>query len=421
MDRLAPHRPGIAFVGLLALVATSSCDQPETSGGVSRGGQGGRASMAGATAASEGGLLSVAGTAAIGAGGSQVGGAIGASGGGQFGAVGGGTLSASGGSGVAYGGTTGLGATGGIAAGGSAIAVGGGSQGGSNLGGSAQGGNAGGSTVAMGGNVATGGNVSKGGTAGSNASGAPSTAGMSAGGASGEVCLASRGNYCGCMPKFVGTQVVDGAGDEFSALAPMTFALSTATYVNPGRSSALPERVTLRAGWSDVALHAHVHVEDPAIIVDPSSTLWNGDNVQLFVAPTDNLTGTYTGTEDGGALHVLISAPDSADLSHATVIYQNGVSTNSPFVTGLFAGRRVTGGYEIEAQLQWLPIANPRRSGAGIGFDLLVGAASSSSQGLALEGGLANNPVTASSPACSLGGRVQPGCDDRTWCRPLLE
>ena len=302
------------------------------------------------------------------------------------------------------------GGAGGGAAGGNAPAAGGNATGGVviAIGGSASGG------------AAAGGSVTTGGTSASVGGAAP-IGGSSASGGGGAACIANSGNYCACMPKFVGTQVVDGAGDEFSALAPMTFTLSTAPYINPSRAASLPERVTLRAGWSDVALHVHVHVDDPSINPDSSATLWNGDNVQLFVAPTDILTGTYTGTEDGGAIHVLISAPSATDVSRATVIYQNGVSTNTPFVTGVFAGHRVTGGYEIEAQLQWLPVANPRHSGARIGFDLVVGAASDPSQGLALEGGLANLAVSAASPACDLGGRVQPGCDDRTWCTPVLE
>ncbi len=360
MERHAPHRPGMVFVGLLVLVATSSCDKSNT--GVSGG------SFAGATAAG-----------AAGADGGAVGGNQ----------NGGGTTGAAGGN------ATG---TGGNASGGGAIVMGGSASGG----------------------AADGGSVTQGGTSASNVGGTAPTGGSGTSGG-GAACVANSGNYCACMPKFVGVQVVDGAGDEFSALAPMTFALNAAPYINPSRAGSLPEKVTLRAGWSDVALHVHVHVDDPSINPDSSSTLWNGDNVQLFVAPTDNLTGTYTGTEDGGAIHVLISAPSAADLSHAIVIYQNGVSTTTPFVTGLFPGHRVTGGYEIEAQLQWLLVANPRYSGARIGFDLVVGAASDPTQGLALEGGLASFPVSAASPACELGGRIQPGCDDRTWCTPVLE
>lgn len=401
MDCYAPRRSGLAIIALLVSVAITSCGQSESSRGATNGGQGGQ--------------LSFAGTSAAGAGGSRLGGQAGSD------AVGG-ELSG--------GGMTGPHSEGGRATGGSPIALGGGAGDGSSA--------TGGGTVALGGgagdaNSATGGGVTahaggavdgsatQGGTAGNNAAGAAPTGGNMTGAAGGEGCVATLGDYCRCMPRFVGAQVIDGAGNEFAALAPLTFALSAAPYLNPGRSSSLPEMVTLRAGWSDIALHVHVHVDDPSIVPDPSESLWNGDNVQLFVAPTDNLTGTYTGTEDGGAIHVLISAPDVADVSHAITIYQNGVSTNTPFITGLFASRRVTGGYEIEAQLHWLLVANPRQSGARIGFDLLVGAASDPSQGLALEGGLANNPVSASSPACDLGGRVQPGCDDRTWCRPVLE
>lgn len=274
----------------------------------------------------------------------------------------------------------------------------------------------------------------QGGSAGSNLASAPmggydagagsSSLGVGAqagNGAVSRVCAANSGNYCVCMPTFVGAQVVDGLGDEFANLAPMAFTLSAAPYVNPSRATALPETVTLRAGWSEIGLHVHIHVDDLSIVPDSSTSLWNGDNVQLFVAPTAELTGTYTGTQDGGAIHVLISAPDAADVSHAVVIYQNGPATNAPFVTGLYATRRVAGGYDVEAQLQWLAVAKPRQSGAAMGFDLLVGAASDSTSGLALEGGLANYPVSGPSPACDLGGRVQPGCDDRTWCRPTLQ
>lgn len=275
-----------------------------------------------------------------------------------------------------------------------------------------------GGNASVGGNAVLGGNAA---TAGSAATGGASAWLGSAGSPGSQACSRGVGDYCACMPRFLGAQVVDGVGDEFAPFSPMTFALSAAAYVDPRHSSALPETVTLRAGWSETGLHVHVHVEDPAIVPDTSASLWNGDNVQLFAAPTGNLTGTYTGTEDGGAIHVLISAPDLADSSRAIVIYQNGVATNTPFVTGLHATRRVPGGYEVEAQLKWLPVADPVSGGGRIGFDMLVGAASDPSQGLALEGGLANNPVPGSSPACELGGRIQPGCDDRTWCTPLVQ
>lgn len=368
MDRCVPRCPEVALLGILFSLAASSCGDAGTSGGVSKGGQGGLGSFAGSSAIAEGG--------------SRASEPLGGSGQVQAGTNG--NIGDGGGDSVPVGGAM---ATGGSVQGGSAAA----------------------------------GNVTNGGTAGNNLAGAAPTGGKSTGGVSGAAGVASLGDYCARMPRFIGTQVVDGAGDEFSTLAPMTFDLSTARYVNPSRASVLPEKVTLRAGWSGVALHVHVLVEDPSIVPDLNASLWNGDNVQLFVAPTANLTGTYTGTEDGGAIHVVISAPDAANLSRAIVIYQNGVSTNTPFVTGLFASHRVSSGYEIEAQLQWLPVANPLQSGAGMGFDVLIGAASAASQGLALEGGLANNLVAGPSPACDLGGRVQPGCDDRTWCRPILE
>jgi hypothetical protein len=143
--------------------------------------------------------------------------------------------------------------------------------------------------------------------------------------------------------------------------------------------------------------------------------------VQFFAAGAGVLTGAYTGTEDGSALHVLVAAPSAADTTKAVVIVQNGVSVTTPFAQGTYAGRRVASGYEIELQLPWASNAEARKSGARIGFDLVVGSATLTSGGLVLEGGLANKTVTASSVACALGGRVHPGCDDRTWCTPTLE
>ena len=233
-------------------------------------------------------------------------------------------------------------------------------------------------------------------------------------------CSALTADYCSCLPAFTGSQVVDGAGNEFSEIAGMTFALSSAPYTHALQASAVDEVVTVRAGWSDQALLLHVHVEDPSVYPDPASTLWNGDNVQVFAAGTDGLTGTYTGTEDGGAIHVLVAAPDTAGTTRSVAIYQNGTASTVPFTNGTYAARRLTDGYEVELRLLWASNAKARVSGARFGFDLVVGSATLTSGGLVLEGGLANNPVPSSSP-CSLGGRVQPGCDDRTWCTPVLE
>jgi len=252
---------------------------------------------------------------------------------------------------------------------------------------------------------------------GGNASGGTSSGG---GTTSSNSCSALAADYCSCLPAFSGTQVVDGAGDEFAQIPAMTFALSSAPYTHVLKSLPVDEVISVRAGWSDLALHLHVHIEDPSIAPDTASTLWNGDNVQFFAAGTDVLTGAYTGTEDGGALHVLVSAPTTSSATQSVVIFQNGVSTTAPFTNGAYAGRRVTDGYEIELQLLWSNKAEARKSGARIGFDLVVGSATLTSGGLVLEGGLANNPVT-SSVACTLGGRVHPGCDDRTWCTPMLQ
>jgi cellulose/xylan binding protein with CBM9 domain len=207
----------------------------------------------------------------------------------------------------------------------------------------------------------------------------------------------------------------------------MTFAVKDMPWVSD--PSVNSEAVaTVRAGWSDTAFHAHVHVFDPVVSIARGPTeLWEGDNVQFFLAGTRDLTGFYGDGVDGGAIHVSLSPP-SATAARGR---GNSISEKNGFLellldAGDFAAQRVTDGYEIEVQLPWAANAAPRSSGGGIGFNLIVGDTNDESAfpiGYT-EGALANNPTptgitcqdTPHTPTSQ-----HPGCDDRTWCTPALE
>jgi hypothetical protein len=225
-------------------------------------------------------------------------------------------------------------------------------------------------------------------------------------------CQNGTVDLCESIPRFTGTQVLDGSADDFCVPA-MTYALTEAGWVNPNFDAELPTVVTARVGWSAEAMHVHVHVEDPAIYIssDTTSNKWNGDSVQVFLAGTDTLTGNYTGTQDGGATHI-IATPDGTaiEIFEGSSVLTNGFSD--------VVGRSVADGYEIELRIPWASSADARSSGAAFGFNLGV-TADDTGSGSVLEGMLANNSVTTPATYCSSG--AFPGCDDRTWCLPVLE
>jgi len=232
-------------------------------------------------------------------------------------------------------------------------------------------------------------------------------------------CRRGRSVLCQALPEFSGEQVVDGSDQDFCVPA-MTYALSDAAWTNPEPAPlGSPVIVTARVGWSEQALHAQVYVFDPSVSVDPDDgRLWNGDNVQIFFAGTDELTGAYDGQVDGGATHVIVSPPESEDGSaRAVVLYEDASGTvSSPLDDGDYAARLTEDGYEVELRLPFADGLEPPKAGSRLGFDLVLGDATDGV--LLLEGAIANQPVVDTSCA---NGISRPGCDDRSWCLTTLE
>jgi hypothetical protein len=197
--------------------------------------------------------------------------------------------------------------------------------------------------------------------------------------------------------------------------------VSELPYLSAGRTAPVPAEVTIRAAWTDAAFVAHVHVVDPAILPDSGATLWNGDSVQFFLAGTALLTGTYSGTEDGGATHIIVAPTDGIVAARAITIYEPCYACvmYTALPTSVYAARTVADGYEVEVRMPWAESADPRVSGARIGLNLMFGVANSG-VGLELEGAMRNDP-TLPSTSCSPTPTTHPGCDDRTWCTPRLE
>jgi hypothetical protein len=225
-------------------------------------------------------------------------------------------------------------------------------------------------------------------------------------------CGSGTVDLCQTIPQFTGSQVLDGSPDEF-CVPSMTFALNDAGWVNPVYMATRPTVVTARVGWSVEALHVHMHVDDPAIYSSLiAANKWDGDSVQVFLAGTDLLTGLYTGTQDGGATHI-VAAPDGTAIE----LFETTTTPVARTLAGV-SSRFVTGGYEVELMIPWASTANLRSSGASFGFNLGA-TADDTGGGIELEGMLANNAVSLPAAACT--STATPGCDDRTWCTPTLE
>jgi hypothetical protein len=315
------------------------------------------------------------------------------------------------GSGGATGGTSGGAATGGGDVGGEAGASGG-SDGGTSGSGSGGGGSGG---VGGGAGGAGGASAGKGGTSGG-------SAGTGTSGAAG-ACATDGLFLCDCIPSFgEREQALDGAGDDFANVPAMTFEVSELPYLTAGRAAPVPAEVTVRAAWTADAFVAHVHVVDPTILPDSGATLWNGDSVQFFLAGTALLTGMYSGTEDGGATHIIIAPSDGVVAPRGITIYEPCYACvmETALSTSVYASRTVADGYEVEVRMPWAATADPRVSGTRMGLNLMIGVANTTGAGLELEGAMKNDPTLASE-SCSPTPSTHPGCDDRTWCTPRLE
>jgi cellulose/xylan binding protein with CBM9 domain len=231
-------------------------------------------------------------------------------------------------------------------------------------------------------------------------------------------CAGPLADVCSVLPKFTASeQLVDGIGDEFCSVPATTFAFDDLVQLYPVSVASSAAVAELRVGWSEDAFHAHIHVSDPVVrVVRASTLLWDGDSVAFFVAGTGTLTGFYGGGEDGGAGQYVVSPPDAtAPKGRALIISEKNGLSEAPLDPATFAARLVHDGYEIELRLPWAASAEPRRSGAPIGFDLNV------SDDGATGGTFAYEPpaVPIACPG-SLNSQA-PGCDDRTWCTPALE
>jgi hypothetical protein len=239
-------------------------------------------------------------------------------------------------------------------------------------------------------------------------------------------CLLPTGqDLCQTLPKFAAaSQVVDGVGDEFCGIPAMTFDAVSCPTVDPDPPPALPASVSLRVAWSAQAVHLHVRVQDPAIIVQPDrARLWNGDSVEIYIAGASGaqLTGAFDGTNDGGAIQLVLTPPSGAFPARGEAFFSR-FGAHSEIDPSLYAGRLIPGGYELELRFPWPSSANPATPGARVAFDFALGVQDAASAGGRQLQCIISDVFVDGAQACGLaaGTAAAPYCDDRTWCQPEL-
>jgi len=265
------------------------------------------------------------------------------------------------------------------------------------------------------------------------------------------------GSLCTSVPRFAGSQVVDGVGDEFCEV-PATV-LSTRSGV-PFPQTAQPtvdDALTVRVAWDDSGLHAHFHVDDPVLVRDfRLDSSWAGpDYVELDIGGTFPLTGFYDGeTNDAGFMNVYFNpestltpikgftgpVPAQATAGFAFLQGTNYGIERAPLPDiARWAYRTVAGGYEFELYLPWALLGRQTAPAPGttIALDLGLGTNDDPAYwswwpttdqvvpaGLAGQVFLAIQPLPAgATTSCRplTTDRANPWCDDRTWCQPTLE
>jgi hypothetical protein len=246
---------------------------------------------------------------------------------------------------------------------------------------------------------------------------------------SGPCPVLGGGDACARVSKFTAaTQVLDGAGDEFCDVPAMEFEVNGCPTMLPAEPPTLPERVFLRIAWSTDAFHFHVHVVDPSVVVNPNAgDLYDGDSVEIYVAGAsgDKLTGSYDGTNDGGAIQIVLAPPGAGFPTRGQAFFNpgNGAHTNAPISPSIFAGRLVADGYEIELRFPWVAFAEPAVPGNKIGFDFAINAQVNSDAGGRELQCIISDVFVDGEAACGYpsGTPAQPWCDDRAWCQPVLQ
>lgn len=232
-------------------------------------------------------------------------------------------------------------------------------------------------------------------------------------------------NPCSDLPRFTGTQVVDGIGSEFCDIIATEFIVADGAYVEMADGgTVVSTKADIRTAWSSIGLHIHVHVAQNPVRPPPSGTsIWMGDGLEIFASATGNLTGPF-GPGGDPAVQVIVTPPSDAQPALSSVSMST-VGIVRTLDRSMFAGRLVPDGYELELQLPWSVIsgdvdAGPSpAAGSSIGYDLACDVQGADGS-LMFQSSLSSKSPSGGVRGSCTSGDVRPYCDDQIWCKVKL-
>jgi len=222
------------------------------------------------------------------------------------------------------------------------------------------------------------------------------------------------------VPKFSGTQTVDGNGSELCSLPYFTLSAQNAAKVSNFSNVPLSqfETATARIGWDSAGMHILIEVKDSSVqsayMADAAQAVnkaYLGDSIELFIASSSSVTGLTS--KDANTIHVIIPA-----TGPAVSVKDTGTSgTPTALPTTQYAQSATSAGYAIEALIPW-PGTAPSAA-ASVRFDMVINSADKSFTNLdgMRDGQLVYYLGTVSSSTCQTSDGTLPWCDNRTWCQ----
>ena len=236
-------------------------------------------------------------------------------------------------------------------------------------------------------------------------------------------CTTSTATPCTAMPKFNGTQTMDGNGDDFCDVP--SFVLNKAGAAMVHNYNNVPdtqfEVVTARVAWGMDGFHAFFDVADSSVqtvnMADPTQAIdkvYQGDSIEVFITSSDAVTG-LTGT-DNNSLHVTVPASGPAVSVKTSA---GGAAVHATLPTAQYAQLTTSTGYAIELKLPW-PGGAPA-SGARVRFDLALNSADSifGTVDDMRDAQMVYYLGTGGATTCP--GGAEAWCDDRVWCSTPLQ
>jgi hypothetical protein len=227
------------------------------------------------------------------------------------------------------------------------------------------------------------------------------------------------------IPKFTGTQTLDGSGSEFCALP--YFVLNAQNAAKIVNYNAVPvsqfETATARVAWDSTGFHAFVDVQDTSVqtvnMQDPTqatSKSYQGDSIEFFVSSSNTVTGLTS--SDSNTVHVVIPANGPA----VSVKDTGSSGTPTALLASQFAQATTSTGYAIEVLLPW-PGGSPS-AGTTVRLDMALNSADKTftSVDKMRDGQLVYYIGTLSgTTTCQTADGTVPWCDDRIWCQANLQ